>query len=101
MFAFIVAALDPTVKVAIIVAIPSAITGIGTLVLGWLNRKESKRQFDVLHGNMTIIKENVNGALTKLRAEKDIQATQLIDAKVDLSYAEGRREGIEAKEKKP
>lgn len=68
--------MDTSVKVALIVAIPSTITSIGTLVLGLMNRSGLKE-----------VHESVNGKLK-----------QLIETSGKLSHAEGRREGVEATE---
>ena len=87
--AAIVLAMDPTVKVAIIVAIPSAITGIGTLVLGILNRNKL--------GDVAVL---VDGKLSRLLEEKDRQGVELSDKSDQLSHAQGRREGVEASDKK-
>lgn len=64
-------ALDPTVQVAIVMAIPTTILGIGTLVLGFMNRNKLNK-----------IDVNVDGKLS-----------QLMETQQKLSHAEGRAEG--------
>ena len=81
--------MDPTVKVALIVAIPSTITGIGTLVLGFLNRS-----------TQTQMKSSMDGHFTKLLAERQQQGVELVEKTDKLAHAEGRREGVEAAEDK-
>ena len=84
--------MDPTVKVAIIVAIPSAITGLGTLYLGIMNRRDAKD----IRDHVGDIKASVDGNFSRLLDEKATQRVQLVDKTERLAHAEGRREGVEA-----
>ena len=68
--------LEPTVQVALIVAVPALITGVGTIVLGLMNRSQMKQ-----------ISINVDGKLEQLMAMRQ-----------QLAHAEGRREGVDAAE---
>jgi hypothetical protein len=85
----VVVAMDPTVKVALIVATPTTITGFGTLILGFLNRRDAK----LIHANTAEIKASVNGNFTKLLNAKAAQSVELKDKTEQLAHAEGRREG--------
>lgn len=67
-------ALDPTVQVALIMAVPTTLLGIGTLVLGFMNRNK----------------------LNKIDISVDGKLSQLMDTQQKLSHAEGRREGVDA-----
>jgi hypothetical protein len=78
-------ALDPTIKVALIVATPGTITGILTFTLGILGRRDA-RELKMGQENM---QSSVDGKLS-----------QLIETKEQLSHAQGRREGVEAAEVK-
>jgi len=73
-------AMDPTVKVALIAAIPASLLGVGTLILGFLNRKAQQET----HDKVIDLKVNVDGRLSQLLAKTEIAA-----------HAEGHREGVE------
>jgi hypothetical protein len=87
-------ALDPTVKVAIIMSVPATITGLGTLALGFLNRLDQKKSLV----NQAEMKDSMDGHFGKLLAEKAAQGAELVDKTDKLAHAEGRREGIESTE---
>lgn len=78
--------MEPGVKVALIVAIPSTITGIGTLLLGFLNRQDNKS-----------IKLGVDGINSRIQTKSDAQGEELADKSNQLAHAQGRREGMESK----
>src|ERR1035437_3763563 len=82
-----IVAMDPTVKVAIIVAAPSMLTGIGTIILGFMNRTKLQ---DV-HESAVRMESNVDGKLSKLLEVKQ----QLSDTKETLAHAEGHREATD------
>jgi uncharacterized membrane protein (Fun14 family) len=82
-------ALDPTVKVALIVSIPPTITGILAFVLGLMNRKQ-----------LQTIKVDVNTNFQKLLQDKISQDKVITEQTQKLAHAEGRREGVESKDAK-
>lgn len=82
-------AIEPTVKVAIIVAIPSAITGIGTLVLGFLNRKDAKE----IHAVVTKVETQTNNMNTELRQQRNAATTR-------ADSAEGQMKGVAAEQER-
>src|SRR6202795_272022 len=94
--AALVHAVEPTVKVALIVAASGLLsTLISTGTLLYLGRKGK--------GMLTEIRMDVNSNFTKMREERNAQtvkvdesAAQLAAATSKLSHAEGRREGFEA-----
>jgi len=70
--------LDPTVKVALIMATPTTIVGLGTLILGFLTRRDQKK-----------MQTSIDGVYDKMQG-------RLIDAKDELtvkSVEVGRLEG--------
>lgn len=79
--------IDPTVKVAIIIAIPQVVVGLGTLVLGFVNRQATRE----LHQTTAQLEVRVDGRLTELLSAREKQA----EVQSALSHAEGRREGLE------
>jgi hypothetical protein len=88
--------MDPTVKVALIVAVPLAVANCGTLLLGFLNRSDVKTSL----ANQEKMKASMDGHFSKLLAERAQQGVELVDKTDKLSHAEGRREGIESTEGK-
>jgi hypothetical protein len=91
-----IVAMDPTVKVAMIVATPGMITGIGTIILALMNRKTQQEGLKI----QIETKANVDGNFSKLWEEKDRQVAQLKETQDKLSHAEGYRAGSES-ERKP
>ena len=83
---------NPTVEVALIVAIPGMITGMGTILLALLARRDA-RELGVSQAKM---QTSIDGHFSKLLDEKQKQAEQLVDKTDRLAHAEGRREGMEA-----
>lgn len=79
-----VVSLDPTVKVAIIAAIPGTITGLITVILGIIN-----------HRTQQAMRVSIDGNFTRMLDERAAQSAQLEDKSDKLSHAQGRREGIE------
>ena len=82
-----IVAMDPTIKVALIVSAPPTLTGILAFILGLMNRKELK-----------VIKVDVNTNFQKLLREKEEQNKEMAAKSDQLSHAQGRREGIESTE---
>src|ERR1035437_1989831 len=82
-----IVAMDPTVKVAIIVAAPSMLAGIGTIILGFMNRTKLQ---DV-HESAVRMESNVNGKLSKLLEVKQ----ELSNTQQTLAHAEGHREATD------
>jgi hypothetical protein len=85
-------AISPTVESALIMSIPS----LGTLVLGFLIRRDNLRMLV----NQAKMKESMDGHFTKLLSERQEMGEQLTDKTDKLAHAEGRREGVEATEDK-
>ena len=79
-----VVALDPTVKVAIIAAIPGTITGLITVILGIINHRTQQE-----------MRVSVDGNFKRMLDERALQTVELKDQSDKLSHAQGRREGIE------
>lgn len=98
--AVFVATMDPTVKVAVIAATPSALTGIGYLVLRYFDVQESKRQFNVLHELSTTIEKHTDGINSSLRDSLFKQTEDLAASNQALERSRGRREGREAAEER-
>jgi hypothetical protein len=96
-------AMDPTIKVALIVAVPSFIGTLGTLILGFMtlsNNKSLQRKQDKIAEDQEKMSNNIDGHFKTLLAEKAVQGAELLDKTDKLAHAEGRREGIEATEGK-
>jgi hypothetical protein len=102
--------IDPTIKVALIMSIPGIVTGLSASYIGYLNHLDNKltHASQQEQKNATeAIGNKVDGKLSRIldaSDKKDVkladQSDQLTVAKVDLSHAEGRREGIESTEPK-
>ena len=91
----VVIASDASVKVALIVAIPSTLVGIGTLILGFLNRADTQRSLAhqvILKTDMDEVKKHTNGMLTQLTNEKSAMRERLIDKSQELAHAEGMQQ---------
>ncbi len=88
--------MEPTVKVALIVALPLTITSVGNFILGVLNRAGQKRS----QAQGERIQESVDGNFSKLWEKQQSQSEKLHISEGKLSHAEGRREGVEATEDK-
>lgn len=84
----VIVAMDPTVKVALVASIAPTIASLGALVLGILNRNQLK-----------VIKVDVNTNFQKLLQDKKDQDKEMAAKTILLAHAEGRREGVESKEK--
>lgn len=84
--------MDSAVKVALIVAIPTTITALGTLSLQFLARRDAKKSLS----NQDELKVSMDGHFTKLLADRKEQGDELVDKSQQLARAEGRREGMEA-----
>lgn len=69
-------AIDPTVKVALIAAVPPTLLSIVTLIVSVQNRREGQR----------------------LHISLNSRLSELIKASKESSHAAGRREGIESKD---
>ena len=89
-------ALNPTLEVAVIVAVPGTIAGMGTIFLGLLARKDARE----LRASQAAMQTSIDGHFSKLLDEKQKQGEQLVDKTDRLAHAEGRREGVEATEEK-
>jgi hypothetical protein len=85
----VILALDPTVKVALIVSIAPTVASVWAVVLGIMNRDQLK-----------VIKVDVNTNFQKLLREKEDQNKEMAQKTTDLAHAQGRREGIESRETK-
>src|ERR1022692_2647052 len=66
--AFAVIASDPSVRVALIVAVPGMITGIGTIILALLNRKDARE----IRTSQSEMKTSIDGHFTKLLDQKQV-----------------------------
>lgn len=75
-------ALDPTVQVALVVAVPLVLTSVGTFILGVMN-----------HRRMGKLEVNVDGRLTQL-----LQKTE--QAASAEGFTAGRKEGVSVTESK-
>lgn len=90
---------DPSVKVALIVATPAMITGIGTLALGFLTRRDAGRSLAKQTETHAIVEavqrqtDGINTALTKRNAD---QRVELDDAKSRADRSEAASEATEA-----
>ena len=71
-----IAVTDPTVKVALIVAIPATITSVGTLILGFLNYMSLGR-----------VNVKVDGMMSKARSDEQV-------ASKEAAKLGGKLEGI-------
>ena len=99
----VTAVMDPTVKVALIVAVPSLITGVGTLALGFLTRRDNKEmraKQDNMQEDQSRLQTSMDGHFTKILNERTAIGEKLTDKTDKLAHAEGRREGIEVAEDK-
>jgi membrane protein implicated in regulation of membrane protease activity len=90
--AAVIVAMDPTMKVAIVTAIPATLTLLFTILTWFMGRKSLV--------NQSQMKESIDGHFTKLMEEKTQQGVELVEKTDKLSHAEGRREGIESTESK-
>ena len=88
----IIWALDPTIKVALIVSVPATIASVGTLILGFLNRSDAKRSL----ANQDLMKRSVDGINTRLEDKNRDLGVRLADKSEEAAHAAGRREGSEA-----
>lgn len=84
-------AVDPTIKVALIVSIPSMITGCGTLLLAFLNRSDAKKSL-VAQDSIRLSVDGINSRLEDKLAAKNIQLSAKTE---EAARAAGRREGSE------
>ena len=93
--------INPTVEVALIVAVPGIITGMGTICLALLNRRDARKDASEMKAIQSKMQTSIDGHFTKLLDQKQIISEQLVEKTDKLSHAEGRREGIESTEEKP
>ena len=103
-------AMDPTIKVALIMSGPVTLIGIGTLTLGFLTRRDSKRmqdKQDKMQSDQAKLKDSMNGHFDKLMTEREqvgkelgIAKDQLINTAKDLAHAEGVKEGSDSERSK-
>jgi hypothetical protein len=85
----VIVTLDPTVKVAIIVAIPSTITGIGTLILGFMSRKSQQ----ITDAKVEKIEISVNSNTSRLLDKLEEKGKQLVAATSRADSSEGSEAG--------
>jgi len=85
--------IDPTVKVAVIMAIPPTVSAF---MWGWVNHKKIVK----VEEKVGIVEVNTNNKLTKLLEERNIATTRADTAE---AHAQGRIEGVAAQhsEKEP
>ena len=99
----VIFAMDPTERVALIVAAPIMVANVGTLILGFLARQDAKAAAGAARQslkNQDAMKDQMDGHFSKLLAERKTQGDELKDVADRLAHAEGRREGMEAGESK-
>src|ERR1017187_335146 len=98
--AALVAVMDPSLKVAIVVAVVAAIPGTvaatGVIVLGLLQRRDSKK----LLADQKAMQVSVDGHMGKILAATEQKSIDLSIKSIELGRAEGRREGVEVTEDK-
>jgi hypothetical protein len=92
-------AMEPSVQIALIAIIPLTLTGVGTLWMQLLARKDAREIREDTKkslANQDAMKTSIDGHFSELLASDQRRSVELIDKTDRLAHAEGKAEGAES-----